>query len=245
MHIQIHSDLHIEKINYDNINGLDFITPSSDILVLCGDIGSIYKFYQLQLFFNSICKYFKIIFYVPGNNEYYNILNKSQELYDLKNKLKSLQNYFDNLIILDKSYYIYNNTIFCGCTLWSYIFYELPKFVNIYNFNKNIYNQINFDEKKFIINTIKFANKNKYKLVIITHYPPSKQLLTKQKLKFYYSRLYYNNLDYLFNNNLVWIYGHTHTNIQTKINNTLLLCNQKGNLKDKHNKYIQDYSVKI
>ena len=245
MKIQIHSDLHIEKINVEIVNGLEFITPSADILILCGDIGSIYRFNQLQHFFNSIYKYFKKIFYIPGNNEYYNIFNKNYELNTLKIKLKSLQNIFDNLIILDKSYYIYNNVLLCGCTLWSYIFYDLPNFVNIHNFDKTTYNKINFIEKKFLTNTIHFAKKMNYKIVVITHYPPSKQLLTRNKLKFFYNRLYYNNLDYLFNNQLTWIYGHTHTNIQLKINNTLLLSNQKGNLKDKNNNYIKDYNIKI
>lgn len=245
MRIQIHSDLHIEKIDKEQINGLEFITPSADILVLCGDIGSIYRFNQLQHFFHSIYTHFKLIFYIPGNNEYYNINNKSYSFETLRAKLKSLQSIFNNLVILDKTYYIHEDTLFCGCTLWSYIFQDLPKFVNIYNFSKDDYNKNNFIEKKFITNTIKFAQKMNYKIVMITHYPPSKQLLTKQKLKFYYSRLYYNNMDYLFTNNITWIYGHTHVNIQKQIYNTSFLSNQKGNLKDKNNNYTKDFNVKI
>ena len=118
MHIQIHSDLHIEKLPYDNVNGLDFITPKSEILVLCGDIGSIYKFSQLKFFFSSICKYFKKIFYVPGNNEFYNIINKPLEFNILKNKLKSLQDfliiylYLTNLSIL--SITLFSVVVLCG-----------------------------------------------------------------------------------------------------------------------------------
>ena len=48
--VQIASDLHIEYKNNNIPNPLDFITPSADILILAGDIGSFYKIQQLTEF---------------------------------------------------------------------------------------------------------------------------------------------------------------------------------------------------
>ena len=61
--IQIVSDLHIEQ--YEDVpNPLDFITPSADILILAGDIGSFYRIQQLIDFLKALCSYFKIVFRV-------------------------------------------------------------------------------------------------------------------------------------------------------------------------------------
>lgn len=241
--IQIVSDLHIEKINSSKINGLDYITPSAPILILAGDIGSLYKFNQLYNFFNSIYTYFDHILYIPGNNEYY--YDKQNILFDNLNiKLLSLQKFFHNLKILNKSYTIIDDYLFCGCVLWSFIHYELPNFVKIYNFNKDIYNRKNLIEKKYIQKIINISKQKKLKTVIITHYAPSKLLLTNNKLKFFYRRLYYNNMDYLFNNNLIWIYGHTHSNVNRKIDNTHFFSNQKGSSKN-CNDFIKNFTLKI
>lgn len=245
LNIQIVSDLHIEKYTDNDINGLDFITPSAPILILCGDIGSLYKFKQLFNFFNSIVSHFSLIIYVPGNNEYY--YHDSSHVIQFENlnfKLKTLGNSFRNLKILNKSYFIYNNYLFCGCVLWSYIHYELPQFVKIHGMNKDIYNKKNFIEKKFIQYIIQFSKQNNLIPIIITHYPPTKLLLTNSKLKFYYKRLYYNNMDYMFHNKLTWIYGHTHSNICKKIDNTYFFTNQKGS----HNKsirFVKNFTLKI
>ena len=65
------------------INGLDFIKPSAPIIILAGDIGSLYRIEQLEYFFSTIQEYFKYILYIPGNNEYYytnNMILSFQEL---------------------------------------------------------------------------------------------------------------------------------------------------------------------
>ena len=41
--IQIASDLHIEFKNDDVPDPLNYITPTANILILAGDIGSLYK----------------------------------------------------------------------------------------------------------------------------------------------------------------------------------------------------------
>ena len=62
--LQIASDLHIEYKNDDIPDPLDYITPNADILILAGDIGSLYKINQLEGFLIKICQYFKYVIYV-------------------------------------------------------------------------------------------------------------------------------------------------------------------------------------
>ena len=73
--IQIVSDIHIEQMSSDNINPQDFIKPVADILVMAGDIGSLYRYKQLYHFLEQTCKLFKYVLYVPGNWEYYMLPN--------------------------------------------------------------------------------------------------------------------------------------------------------------------------
>ena len=45
-----------------------------------GDIGSLYKFEQLQQFMEKLSQYFQIILYVPGNHEWYRQKNYKGKL---------------------------------------------------------------------------------------------------------------------------------------------------------------------
>ena len=113
--------------------------------------------------------------------------------------------------------------------MWSHAKTELPKFFKIAGFTKEIYNRKNANDIKFIKRFIEETNSMNLKRVIITHYPPSKECLKEcSNFNDYYKSLYYNDLDDMFNNELVWIYGHTHYNIDKNINNTRLVSNQYG-----------------
>ena len=134
--------------------------------------------------------------------------------------------------------------MFCGCVLWSYFNKNLPNFFKIYKFNTQIYNNKNLIEKNYIKSILSLCKEKKYKPVIITHYPPSKTLLPNSKLKFYFRKLYYNNLDYLFTNYIIWIYGHSHSNINKQIDNTIIITNQKGSSKNCSN-FRKNFTLKI
>lgn len=58
---QIVSDLHIEYKNTDVPDPLSLITPSAEILILAGDIGSFYQYDQLKKFLSKLCPHFKIV----------------------------------------------------------------------------------------------------------------------------------------------------------------------------------------
>jgi predicted phosphodiesterase len=70
LRLQLVSDLHIEYNNDSvDVDPVEYITPSADVLVLAGDIGSLYKIEQLSNFVSRAAALFKHTIYVFGNHE--------------------------------------------------------------------------------------------------------------------------------------------------------------------------------
>lgn len=244
VNIQISSDTHINFISDGFINPLDMIKPIGEILVLAGDIGSIYKLDQLVDFIRSISLHFKHVLYVYGNQEFYTLRQCSEKKSfitlhcEFKERTKSIENFH----LLDKGVFIYNDICFLGCTLWSNLeLDELPRFFRIYGFNKKRYNMFHYNDLRWLeTNLQKYKD---YKKVVITHYPPF-----QDEKRDYLSSLYHNNLEYLLTSKEVdtWIFGHTHKNRDLiSKNGTRLVSNQLGK-PDEHSKtYKPDFVIKI
>ena len=241
--IQIASDLHIEFKNDEIPDPLDYITPKSNILVLAGDIGSFYKINQLEGFLKKVCELFKIVIYVPGNQEYYVVNNyKPLSMSALINKLYDIESNIDNLYILNQSSLVINNICITGCTLWSKLKIPIPKFiVRIASINDEIYNNKHISDVKYIEKMISYCQDNNLKLVVITHYCPTYKVLNGCNKRDKYTSLYASDLDHLLCSSKVhtWICGHIHKNFNFITNNgTRVIGNQFGKPKDN----IQDYS---
>lgn len=236
--IQIMSDLHIEGFKDPNVE--DYITPVADILILVGDIGRIYKFYQLRKFMIDLCKKFKLVLYTPGNQEYY-MCNKSAEDMDvLKKKLESLCNICKNLIILDRKSVITENYCIIGCTLWSDIKVEnSPQLQKIHGMTADKYAQMHSKDVEYINKQIKYCKDHNYKLLVVTHHPPSFSVLKRKDSE--YASLYASNMDSLLSSIHVntWIFGHTHNNFDMLTEGgTRLVSNQRG----KKHENVMDFS---
>tara|TARA_Y100000591_G_scaffold331341_1_gene364959 strand:+ start:1171 stop:1926 length:756 start_codon:yes stop_codon:yes gene_type:complete len=234
MYVYIVSDIHLECQNDDfNLSSV-LIKPdhTNSILVCCGDICTLYKIDKIYRFFDYACSIFKYVIYVPGNCEYYKPTDtkKSITFSMLNQTLDSLSDRYNNLHILNNESIQVNDFLITGSILWSHIKYDLPHHFKISGFSKEIYNRKNKTCINFIKKQIQYAKQTKYKHLIITHYPPSKECLlnTNPDKKDKYKTMYYNNLDGLFDNNLTWIYGHCHNNKNFKISNTQLVSNQYG-----------------
>lgn len=241
---QIVSDLHIEYKNNDIPNPLDYITPSADILILAGDIGSLYKFNQLKGFLESLCPHFKATIYIPGNHEYY-----IQDSYDmlsfneLTKRLHELEN-IPSLYILNQSSIIIDNVCITGCTLWTKPLINLPKFiVKIPDINTYAYHILHNNDLDYIENMIQFCKNKKLKLLVVSHHCPTEEVLNNFK-KDKYRSLYVSNLDYLLDKTNVhtWVCGHLHHNFDFfSENGTRVVGNQRGKPKDQ----ITDFSKKF
>ena len=175
INLQLVSDLHIEYKNDNVPDPLSLITPSAEILVLAGDIGSLYKYEQLKLFLTKLCTHYTYVLYIAGNHEYYKINDHdSLPLYVLMNKLTQLGKEIDNLIILNRSSVQIDDICIIGCTLWSDPMIRIPPFiVRINGFNNNVYKNKHISDLKYIENMINYCQEHKLKLIVVTHYLPT------------------------------------------------------------------------
>lgn len=244
---QIVSDLHIEYKNNDVPDPLSLITPSADILILAGDIGSFYKYLQLKEFLSKLCKYFEIVLYVPGNNEYYTQKCIKKNMPVLFKRVQQIEKDIKNLYILNKSSIEINDILIIGCTLWSDIDIELPKYiVRIKEMTTKLYKKKFIEDLEYITNMIQVCKEKHKKLLVITHHMPTYSIfdiVKNNNKKDKYKSLYASNLDYLLTNDSVhtWVAGHIHINFDIITNGgTHLVGNQFGKPKDN----IKDYDMK-
>ena len=236
--VQIASDLHIECIENDDINPLQFITPKAPILILAGDIGSFYKQIQLKNFLSRLCVHFEIVIYIIGNHEYYHTQDYHHiNFFTLKERLFSIAKGIKNLHILQRDSVLINNICIAGCTLWTQPEGKIPKFiVRIPDINTAKYTDNYSDDLNFIQNITKYCQKKHYKLIVVTHHPPTYKVLENTNKNKKYLSLYSNHLDHLLDKTQIhtWICGHIHKNFDIITDmGTRLVSNQKGKIKDK------------
>lgn len=254
INIQIASDIHIDyknnKIYNDASNYLEIPTKNDkndiSILVLCGDIGSLYKIEQLENFLFQVSRRYNFIFYIFGNNEFYYEKEYPYKLsYEkLIERGKNISTRIKNLYILDNESILIEDYIFVGCTLWSNIKGRLPKYFKIIDFTEIKYKNLFLKDIDYIKQSIYYSKKNNKKLIVMTHYPPifNKKNEGKNRNDLYSNNLY--NLIY-DSNILYWIHGHNHISECFKINNTLVISNQKGKKETDDNKYNRNLTIKL
>ncbi len=247
--LQIVSDLHIEYRDDDD-NPLDFITPSAEILVLAGDIGSLYKIDQLRSFLIKLSPHFQMIIYVAGNHEFYTSSGYEPLTFNtLNNRLMDLENEIQNLYVLNQSSIVVNDVCISGCTLWSNPNVIIPRFiVRISGIKTEYYERMYHSDVSYIEKMIQFCNEKQLKLVVITHYVPTYSVLTESKLRDRFVSLYCSNLDHLLDINKVhtWVAGHIHINFDIKTQGgTRLIGNQLGKIKHKVTDYLKDKVIEI
>lgn len=247
--IQIVSDLHIEE--YDNVpNPLDFVTPSADILILAGDIGSFYKINQLTDFLTALCSYFKIVLYTPGNHEWYT-MNGYEPLsfISLEKRLLAIEKKIPNLYILNRSSVMIGDVCITGCTLWSKPECEVPPFIVRINGIKTIdYENMHNLDLAYLKNIINYSKKKEIKLIVVTHHPPTFKALEGVKKRKKYISLYATNLDYMLNKKDIdtWVCGHVHFNFDfISTGGCRIVGNQKGKIKDRIDDFKKDFLVTI
>lgn len=248
---QIASDLHIEYKNDEVPDPLTLITPSSDILILAGDIGSLYKYDQLKTFLIKLCVHFKAVLYVPGNHEYYKIQGYNPcTMNTLFNKLKTIEKCIGNLYILNRTSVQINDVCIAGCTLWTKPEIKIPSFiVRVHGMNTEIYSKKYHEDLRYIENMVDYCKKKKYKLVVVTHHCPTYSVIKHyKKKKDKYISLYASNLDYLLTKENVhtWIAGHLHSNFDLITEGgTHLVGNQVGKPRDRITDYNKNMVINI
>ena len=247
--IQIVSDLHIEQ--YEDVpNPLDFITPSADILILAGDIGSFYRIQQLIDFLKALCSYFKIVLYVPGNHEWYTMNdNESLSFDSLEKRMLTIENKIKNFYILNRSSVMVADICIAGCTLWSKPQCEIPKYiVRINDMKTSDYENLHNLDLEYVKNIRDYCKKKGIKMIVVSHHPPTFKALEGVKKRSKFLSLYATNLDYMLNKKDidVWICGHIHANFDfLSAGGSRIVGNQKGKIKENVQNFKKDFTITI
>ena len=247
--LQVVSDLHIEYNNDEKVDPLTIITPSADILVLAGDIGSFYKYDQLHDFLSRIVGHFKHVIYVPGNHEYYIPPNHTPlSLKDLDIVKNKIGNSFVNLSLLDRDSLVIGDYCIVGATLWSNIQCELPRFiVRINQMTTAMYKHRFEEDLKYIKKMIHHCTEKNLKMICVTHHPPTENVLYKtSKKREKYKSLYASDLDDILDGEIVktWMCGHVHRNFDfMSEKGCRVLGNQKGKPKDNITDFKKDLVI--
>jgi predicted phosphohydrolase len=238
MKVRYFSDLHLEFIKPNKIKQFIQKIPSgmNEICILAGDIGNPYQ-ENYDIFMKFISENFKKTFYIAGNHEYY---NKTKTILETNEFMQNYFQQFHNISFLNNNFEIYENYCFIGTTLWSKVTnpnYEINDIYSIPNFDYIEYNKLNKLSIAFLQDTLQ-KNEN---CIVITHHVPSSSLIdikykTLQMIP--YNQWFYCDMDDLIETQKdkikYWIYGHTHTPSNVKINEISFLCNPIGYPNENH-----------
>lgn len=243
MLVQFFSDIHLEHY-VDKINNDEIVIPVSDILIMAGDICHYYKYDLLKEFVKDMCKKFKLVIYVLGNHEYYydrTGIHEKNTMEEIFSKISELEKEFSNLYILnEKTIDIGNDICIVGCTLWSSCL-KVPDFiVRIHDMNTKLYNDLHEKNVKYLQKIINYCEKNKKKLIIVTHHCPDLNLMP---IKNKFRTLYATDMSSIMNSECIkaFIFGHIHKNVDyIHPSGVHIVGNMKGKIKDN----ITDYDPK-
>lgn len=114
MKIKYCSDLHLEFWRNKNFLAKNAIQPAGEILLLAGDIIPFTLINQHNDFFDFVSANFSMVFWVPGNHEYYHC--------DLKYiKIPMYEKIRNNVFLVNNQVIPYKNVNLIFSTMWSTI----------------------------------------------------------------------------------------------------------------------------
>lgn len=227
--IHILSDLHLEFADYQPE------VTDADIVILSGDIyvGTQGLSWARDNFPDSE------IIYVSGNHEFYH--HNYQEL--LSHFRKEAKEY--NIHFLENNEFVLHGIRFLGCTLWTdYLCSDNLSQQESMEILKQRFSDhilIQFSDELFkpddalnlhnssIVWLREELNKTfDGKTIVVTHHGPSKRCIHKKFGDGELAGGFYSDLPDLLNKPDIWIYGHTHSNLDISVDDTRLISNQRG-----------------
>jgi predicted phosphodiesterase len=252
--LKIHylSDIHLEFYDITKIPRiLQQIVPQSPICVLAGDIG--YPFQSTyEVFLRGIHSKFEHIFLIHGNHEYYQLKNNkgksNEEIVEKTREIIETHNLHKIHFLHNSHYDLPNSTLdpngsegsressnfrFIGSILWSKI--EDKRYLSndyelIYTNGVDQLNETHELCKNYIKNALIQAQNEDKKVIMITHHLPSFKLNHPKYAKYLnYHQCFSSHSDDLINEPVkLWIFGHTHMDINMKINDVCCVANPIG-----------------
>ena len=243
MHLEYYKDV-------PDINKI--LIPAAPNLILAGNICYA-KHSNFVPFFEKISKLYKSIYYILGNNEYYNnIENPLFSTNEIDMYVKESLSHLKNIFVLQNDFIVFDDFLIAGVTLWSYVSKKivnrhtclLPNdFIRCNNqllINPKRTNKIHLKQRQWLTNILKgFPTKRK---MIITHHMPSfKCLGPKQKFDLT-NKYLFSNCDDLLNYCHIWCCGKR--SMTKRINRCAIYMNSCGYLWENTN-YQKNYTFYI
>lgn len=210
MRLQIISDIHLEFLNENKknkfINRLIETSNLENYLAVLGDISP--NANTRKIFFEKIKPFWKKIFFVPGNHDYWNEWNGMQYSDEINSKMANDV----GIILMQMNEFVIDDIVILGATLWSDQSFECKTLINDYEKIKKIEFQdiknLHLQHKNWFENKIKMY-KNK-KIICLSHHVPSYSVCQEKDLNDPISSAYYSNCDSLVEKVFLWAHGHTH-----------------------------------
>lgn len=242
MKIQYMSDLHLEfAANRDYVEAMH-IPVMGEILVLAGDTFNINNVQRHNEFLQWASDNYRQVIIVPGNHEFYggaDVLNRGMNW-----EWKILPNvgiYQNKVLHID-------DTDFILSTLWSQIkpqeeymvWRALSDFRQTYYGKELItteqYNRLHQYCLAFIKQSV--VSSTASRIVVVTHHLPTTLVVAPRHASSPINSAFATELgEYIADSAIdVWIYGHSHTNIDATIGTTRIVSNQLGYVS--HNEHI-------
>lgn len=234
MKIQYASDLHLEFPENRKYVKENPLKPNGDVLVLAGDIGYLVEYILYSDFWDYCATHFQETIIAIGNHELYTYFDLADITDGLLMTIRpNVKAYYNAVVQID-------NVDFVVSTLWSKIpifdAYITERGINdfhqiMYKGKRLSYNVFN-EEHERCFSYIKDAvsQTSSEKIVAVTHHVPSFSLSSPDFAGSRINGAFTTELgDYIACSPIdVWIYGHSHRNIDKTIGKTQCVSNQLG-----------------
>ncbi|MBR6492203.1 MAG: metallophosphoesterase [Bacteroidales bacterium] len=233
MEVQYMSDLHLEfKHNRDFLDSIDR-EVTGDVLLLAGDIMYLQETIRHNILHWASRNYRQVLM-VPGNHEYYNYSDITESGGSWQKEILPDVSYnYNKVVHID-------DTDFILTTLWSRISQIDEKAIRR---GLNDFHQICYDGEilrpkeyneehvkcfRFIRDAV--TQSTAKHIVVVTHHAPSLQTIAPEHQTSTLRTAFASDLDEFIESSRIdyWVYGHSHTNIDCQVGNTIILCNQLG-----------------
>jgi len=259
--IQYASDLHLDHFPGLTADEFEtFLFPSAPILVLAGDIASAWHPIYPK-FLQWVAYHWDHVILIAGNHEYHCEPTRPQSRLDTDRRITDLCWKFRNLHFLQNgsSFYLpQTKIVFLGATYYSDInpaihdeIRHKSDFCNSYNESLCLNTPADFvrlhaQQKQALSDAIRSVNRG-YKVIIVTHYMPTMNLLEPEYRYEAWRSCYASQDDAMIRPPVsFWICGHSHRQALYKTKNGIQLAmNARGYNKphelertnDKYSKY--------
>lgn len=170
--------------------------------------------------------------------------------------------------ILENNYYIHNDLVILGCTLWTdyrlldpiipqeLAMLEAQKTINDFKYIRNSSEKYRKLRPKDCLdshnNSLMFLKHSldkfkSHKVGIVTHHPPIVKCINPRYSNTSINSSYASNLDKFVaeSNALFWVSGHTHYSVDYMLGNTRIISNPKGYSTDLNPDFVDDLVIEV